>query len=157
MKHVDLNAQIGELSGIVDPRTYLELLPALSTKLPQGARAFATDGGHYDFTGRRCVKDLSFYRAAFLDNSREFDLRLRHNCWKHDEDLAIHYTGVTGIRIDAPNEVSGWESLGTLILDEILPHDHGCTHEIAFRAGSVVITCADITATWVDADCPEDH
>ncbi|MFE6749404.1 hypothetical protein ACFVGM_26415 [Kitasatospora purpeofusca] len=157
MKYVDLDARVGELTGVLDPGPYLERLPELSAGLPPGARAFATDRSHYDFTSRRCVKDLTFHRATFLHEGRALDLHLRHNCWKHDEDLVIHCAGVTDVRIGTPNEPSTWDDLGPLILDEILPHDLGCTHEMAFRRGSVVITCTDITATWAAADCPEGH
>nr|BEK69604.1 hypothetical protein KPHV_68310 [Kitasatospora purpeofusca] len=157
MRYVDLDARIGELTGVLDPGPYLDLLPALSTGLPPGARAFATDRSHYDFTGRRCVKDLTVHRATFLQEGRALDLHLRHNCWKHEEDLVIRYAGVTAVRIGTPNEPSTWDDLGPLILDEILPHDRGCTHEMAFRPGSAVITCTDLTATWVAADCPEGH
>ncbi|MFB7670621.1 hypothetical protein ACFC26_04310 [Kitasatospora purpeofusca] len=157
MKYVDLDGRVGELTGVLDPGRYLELLPELSAGLPPGARAFATDRSHYDFAGRRCVKDLTFHRAAFLQDGEALDLRLRHNCWKHDEDLVIRYAGVTAVRIRTPDEPSTWDDLGTLILDEILPHDRGCTHEMAFRPGSVIVTCNDLTATWVAADCPEGH
>ncbi|WP_329492798.1 hypothetical protein [Kitasatospora herbaricolor] len=155
MKYVDLNVRVGELTGGLDPAPYLELLPALSTSLPPGARAFAADQSHYDFAGRRCVKDLTLHQATFLHDGQVLDLRLRHNCWKHDEDLVIRYTGVSDVQIDTPNEPSTWDDLGTLILDETLPHNQGCTHEMAFRPGSVIVTCNDITAEWVEADCPE--
>ncbi|MFD0262702.1 hypothetical protein ACFVH7_31065 [Kitasatospora indigofera] len=155
MKHVDLDARVGRPSGILDPRPYLELLPVLGLSLPPGARAFAADHGHYDFAGRRCVKDLTLHRAGYVHDGQDLDLSFRHNCWKHDEDLVIRYTGVTDVRISTPNEPSTWDDLGTLILDEILPHDQGCTHEMAFRPGSAIVTCNDITATWVAADCPE--
>jgi hypothetical protein len=36
-----------------------------------------------------------------------------------------------------------------------LPHEHGCTHEIACLSGSLVISCGDLVASWVYADCPE--
>ncbi|MFJ5926191.1 hypothetical protein ACIQF6_26635 [Kitasatospora sp. NPDC092948] len=157
MKYVDLDARVGELTGVLNPGPYLELLPALSTSLPPGAKAFATDPGHYDFTGRRCVKDLTLHQATFFHGGKTLDLRLRHNCWKHDEDLVVRYSGVAAVQIKTPNEPSTWDDLGTLILDEILPHDQGCTHEMAFRPGSVIVTCNDITATWVVADCSEAH
>jgi hypothetical protein len=42
-----------------------------------------------------------------------------------------------------------------VILDEILPHPDGCSHEIAFRPGTVMVVCRDLTATWLEADCPD--
>ncbi|WP_234443514.1 hypothetical protein [Streptomyces sp. NRRL B-24484] len=86
---------------------------------------------------------------------RDFELHLRHNCWKHDEDLVIRCTGVTGVRIGTSDGPATWDDLGTLILDEILPHARGCVHEMAFGPVTVVVTCDDLIATWVEADCPE--
>ncbi|MEU9133417.1 hypothetical protein AB0D08_35915 [Kitasatospora sp. NPDC048540] len=154
MQYVDLDARLGELVGLIDPSRYLEVLPELNASLPAGAWAFAADQAHYEFTGRRCVKDLTIQQVTALEGGRDLVLHLRHNCWKHDEDLVIRYTGVTDVRVENPDGPSTWGALGTLILDEILPHDQGCTHEMAFRAGSAVVTCNDITATWVAADCP---
>ena len=45
--------------GYLSPLDYLAALPELAPKLPPGARAFATDPQHYDFSSRRCVKDLT--------------------------------------------------------------------------------------------------
>ncbi|MFC6929013.1 hypothetical protein ACFQHO_00690 [Actinomadura yumaensis] len=64
MKHVDLNATINGLTGITDPTPYLDLLPDLAIALPVGARAFATNVDHYDFVGKRCVKDLQLTRST---------------------------------------------------------------------------------------------
>lgn len=64
---------------------------------------------------------------------------------------------MTAVEIKTPDEPSAWDDLGTLILDEILPHEQGCTHEMAFRPGSVIVTSKDLTATWVAADCPAAH
>lgn len=44
---------------VLDPETYLRRLPSFAGSLPEGARRFATDPGHYDFLGPRCVKDSS--------------------------------------------------------------------------------------------------
>ncbi len=77
--------------------------------------------------------------------SQEVKIRSRHNCWKHDEDLVIRSSDVTGFhagstegddRGDCQGDCQGdWEGLGTVILDEILPHRNGCSHEIAFWDG----------------------
>ncbi|MEU2791185.1 hypothetical protein [Streptomyces sp. NPDC007100] len=96
------------------------------------------------------------------------EMQFRHNCWKHDEDLVIHYTGVSSFDAgssegteDAENtegtEDDGWADLGTVILDEILPHQNGCSHEIAFWNGSLTVVCRDLTATWTKADCPSNQ
>ncbi|MFK8844562.1 hypothetical protein [Streptomyces sp. Ac-502] len=80
------------------------------------------------------------------------EVRLRHNCWKHNADLVIRYTGVSGFETTTP--VAGrWADLGTLILDEILPHANGCSHELAFWDGTLTVICRDLVAAWVEADC----
>ncbi|REK89329.1 hypothetical protein DY245_16305 [Streptomyces inhibens] len=155
MKYVDLDAQVGGLTGVIDPTRYLGRLPELSGSLPPGALAFATDPQHYSFSGKRCVKDLTLQQVSFLGNDgQDIEACFRHNCWKHDEDLVIRWTGVVHVRIETPDGTS-WSDLETVILDEILPHDHGCSHEMAFRPGTLMITCRDITATWAETDCPD--
>ena len=141
MKHVRAAA-----GNVLDADAYVDLLPTLAGALPPGARAFAADPDHYNFFSRRCVKDLA---PDTLEHGDDW-LRLgfRHNCWKHDEDLSIRYAGVISL------DQSDWAGLGTVTLDEVLPHDHGCSHEIAFLAGSLTVVCRDLTAKWTEADCP---
>ncbi|MHA6760757.1 hypothetical protein [Streptacidiphilus sp. PAMC 29251] len=55
MKYVSLDARVGALTGVISALGYLARLPALAEELPWGARAFATDTGHYDFHGQRCM------------------------------------------------------------------------------------------------------
>ncbi|GCD34949.1 hypothetical protein OEIGOIKO_02689 [Streptomyces chrestomyceticus JCM 4735] len=132
----------------------------LADELPAGARGFATAPGHDDFSGKRCVKDLElqYIRGAGADG-QEVEIRFRHNCWKHDEDLVIRYSGVTGFQAGSTEGDDGgdcrddWEGLGTVILDEILPHRDGCSHEIVFWDGSLTVVCRDLVATWTEADC----
>lgn len=45
--------------------------------------------------------------------------------------------------------------LGTVILDGVLPHRDGCSHEIAFHNGSLAVVCRDLVAIWTEADCPD--
>lgn len=45
--------------------------------------------------------------------------------------------------------------LHDVILDEVLPDTHGCRHEFACLAGSLTITCQDLTAVWTPSNCPE--
>jgi hypothetical protein len=144
------------LDPLIDPTAYLERLPALVEGLPAGARAFATDPGHYDFGDKRCVKDLKLRGLLFNDRDEpSIDLDLQHNCWKHEDDLTIHYAGVTGFAINIGSAESWRQWQGGVILDEILPAPEGCVHEIAFLNGSLTITSLDLTATWFEAECPE--
>ncbi|MFE9677613.1 hypothetical protein ACFYO5_26390 [Streptomyces sp. NPDC006259] len=155
MKYVELDGRVGDLTGVLDPGPYLEKLAVLGGQLPSGARAFATDPGHYDFSGRRCVKDLLPTQAR-RTGSDELVIRFGHNCWKHDEDLVVRYTGVSRFQADVL-DVCVLDDLGEVILDEILPHPGGCTHELACRPGTLIVVCRDLEAEWVAADCPRAH
>ncbi|MHC0434198.1 hypothetical protein ACX6XY_29120 [Streptomyces sp. O3] len=46
--------------------------------------------------------------------------------------------------------------LGTVILDEILPHRDGCSHEIACWDGTLTLVCRDLRATWTETICPSE-
>ncbi len=151
MEYVNLDAQVGDLSGVLNPAPYLSHLPSISGDLPPGARAFATDPGHYDFRSRRCVKDLTLL-AIRGAGCEEMEVQFQHNCWKHDQDLLIRYAGVSGFIIDPADEERGAD-LGTVILDEILPHKDGCSHEIACWDGTLAIVCRDLQATWTGTIC----
>jgi len=74
------------------------------------------------------------------------ELELKHNCWKHDDDLVIRYTGVQSVSLAPPGDPSEVARLQGVLLDEILPADRGCTHEFICLAG-----------TWTDSDCPENR
>ncbi len=131
----------------LDPGAYLAELPHLAGRLPPGAARFATDPGHYDFHGLRCVKDLV---AGELEHDRAtatVRIRFTGNPWKHDEDLLISYTGVKRIHTD---------TIGIVRLDEILPAPEGCSHEIAGLDGTLRIVCADLTASWHRAPRDDD-
>jgi hypothetical protein len=141
----------------IDPSAYLEQLPRFAESLPAGARAFATDPEHYDFPGRRFVKNLkpqrlTFGRSAGMDG---LELRLRHNCWRHEEDLTIRYHGVLDLTLDPAPVGLDVTGLREVLLDEVLPHEHGCSHEIACTGGSFHVICQDLAATWSYADCAE--
>ncbi|MGJ7414860.1 hypothetical protein AB9128_03220 [Streptomyces cinereoruber] len=151
MEYVNLDAQVGDLSGVLDPARYLSHLPSVSGDLPPGARAFATDADHYDFRSRRCMKDLTL-RAVRGAGGEEMEVEFQHNCWKHDQDLLIRYVGVSGFAIDPVDEDRGTD-LGAVILDEILPHRDGCSHEIACWDGTLTLVCRDLQATWTETVC----
>lgn len=155
MKYIELTAN--GMGNYINPRVYLDRLPSLADNLPHGAREFATDPGHYDFAGTRCTKDLApeHLQTGTDEDGVWVELGLRHNCWKHDEDLTIRYHGVYQLTISAPGQRSDWTLLGPVILDEILPDGRGCTHEIACLGGSITVACQDLAASWREASCPE--
>ncbi|WP_433499471.1 hypothetical protein ACQP1K_03750 [Sphaerimonospora sp. CA-214678] len=154
MKYVDINATVNGLDGVLDPSEYLRRLPALGARLPQGARAFAMAAGHFDFSNPRCTKDLALERVCFGGDEAErwMEVGFLHNCWKHEEDLTIRYEGVSAFTLDISQST---DHQSVVIVDEILPHADGCSHEIAFRPGTIAVTCRDLTAIWTEADCPD--
>ncbi|AQT70683.1 MULTISPECIES: hypothetical protein [Streptomyces] len=151
MEYVNLDAQVGDLSEVLDPARYLSHLSSISDDLPPGARAFATDTDHYDFRSRRCVKDLTL-RAVRGAGGEEMEVEFQHNCWKHDQDLLIRYVGVSSFILDPADGDRGTD-LRTVILDEILPHRDGCSHEIACWDGTLTLVCRDLQATWIETTC----
>jgi hypothetical protein len=157
MKYVNLSATIGEIDGVISPQEYLDRLPELCPELPEGAAAYAAEPGHYDFRSARCVHDLKLDRILSGEDGDVgwVQLGFRHNCWKHEEDLTIRYTDVTGFALQTASDMPRVTRLGEVILDEVLPHPDGCAHEIACRTGSITIICRDLTASWVEADCPD--
>ena len=158
MKYVEIDegaTDEGAAAVSVDPGPYLARLPELAVGLPPGARAFATDPRHYEFGGRRCVQDLrplAMRRTAPAD----IEIRFRHDCHRHDEDLIVRYTGVSRFQTDILGACD-LGSLGEVILDEILPHPGGCTHELACRPGTLVMACTDLVAEWVPATADDDR
>ncbi|WP_328850980.1 hypothetical protein OG994_23375 [Micromonospora globbae] len=141
----------------LDAEVYLQQLPSLAHSLPEGARRFATDPGHYDFFGQRCVKDLKPARltSGETGGSRWLELHLRHNCWKHEDDLTIRYSGVQSLTFEPADRGRDVAQLQDVMLDEVLPHEHGCRHEIVCLAGRLIVTSLDLAAMWLHADCPE--
>ena len=157
MKYVNLSATIGEIDDVIDPQEYLKRLPELRAALPEGAAAYAAEPGHYDFGSPRCVHDLKLDRIMSGEDGAGgwMQLGFRHNCWKHEEDLTIRYKGVTGFTLQSASDTPRVTRLGEVILDEVLPDPNGCAHEIACHTASITIVCQDLTATWVEADCPD--
>ncbi|MEV4940454.1 hypothetical protein [Streptomyces zaomyceticus] len=151
MRYVNLDARVGDLSGVLDPALYLSHLPSIAGDLPTGARAFATDKDHYDFESKRCVKDLTL-RAVRGAGGEQMEVEFRHNCWKHDRDLLIRYAGVSSLVVEPADKARGTD-LGAVILDEILPHRDGCSHEIACWDGALTVVCRDLRATWTETLC----
>ncbi|MEW2392614.1 hypothetical protein AB0933_30050 [Streptomyces venezuelae] len=94
-----------ELHGFrIDARSYLAALPEFEGGLPEGARAFAGEAEHYDYSSVRCVKDLELadvsLPTATKDGPGTASVSFRPNQWKHDAGLRIEYIGVTHFSID---------------------------------------------------------
>lgn len=130
----------------LDPTRYLDWLEQFGDQLPLGAAALATDPGHFAF-GDRCLKSLVLYSMSLdpRDDGAQAQLAFRAFAGPSEPVLVIRYVGVTefSVRLDP-------ESQGNLevLLDEILPAESGCTHEIRLTIGSVLISCNDLDAEW---------
>ncbi|MEU6278745.1 hypothetical protein [Streptomyces sp. NPDC047028] len=137
------------LSGFhTDPSDYLRELPVLQEGMPPGAREFALEPGHYSFRSPRCVKDLELSDISIpVRKDGLLTITFSPNEWKHDSGLTIEYRGVTRFSIDHEHSID-WMESETVILDELLPHADGCSHEIALSDSSVIVHCADLVATW---------
>ncbi|SHF68497.1 hypothetical protein [Streptoalloteichus hindustanus] len=138
------------LEPLIDPEDYLDKLGAVADALPPGAREFATDPGHYDFGSDRCVKDLTVEALGYDDDHDRIALEIVFgpNPWKHTERLTVRYRGVVDLSLQVGPKPLAGRRLGSVVLDEILPHEQGCRHEIALHAGSIVVVAADLTAVW---------
>ncbi|WP_198035152.1 hypothetical protein [Streptacidiphilus rugosus] len=133
-----------------DPSAYLAALPSLQDALPPGARAHACDPQHYDFSAARCVKDLRLTAVPPTDGvPASLTVRFEPNPWKHAEGLTIRYRGVASVRVDTDGgEHFDVADANSLRLDEVLPHQVGCSHELRFVEGTVRILCEDFEACW---------
>ncbi|MEC4014769.1 hypothetical protein [Streptomyces sp. H27-D2] len=131
-----------------DARDYLSELPNLRDGLPSNAWEFASDDAHYDYGSERCIKDLELSEITVPENGNGvLALRFSPNKWKHTAGLRIEYTGVSHFSIDYEGEID-WMDAYTTLLDEILPHNGGCLHEIALSDASITVHCADLKARW---------
>ena len=143
-------------SSVLDPQPYLDALPDLSAQLPAGARAFAVDPSHYDLSSMRCVKDLRFASVTVVEGGHaklSVEIRLERNAFKHDAGLTVLYDDVIGLSVEAGAQGDRriWPDtprLGDVQLDEILPHGHGCTHEVKLTGGSILVVSRDLHAEW---------
>lgn len=98
-----------------DYRPYEEHLPEFVDQLPEGARRFATDPDHYDFSAARCVKDLLVDRINYFDDYQTVDVeigfRFEPRPGPHPPALVIRYIDVRTFSIDvgsASRRGSGW-------------------------------------------------
>ncbi|MEV6942398.1 hypothetical protein AB0N07_10410 [Streptomyces sp. NPDC051172] len=77
-----------------------------------------------------------------MPRTDEDEIRFGHSGFKHDVSLLVLYTGVSRFQVDIL-DVCDASALCEVILDEVLPHGDGCTHEIACRQGTMAVVCRD--------------
>lgn len=138
-----------ELGRYFDPHPYLEVLPELVKELPSGAAAFAADPDHYYFYCERCVKDLKLVSVVFSqgDDGVSLVLGFSFNDLAAVEDLEVAYSGVREFEIKAT--VRNPSGLWDMMLDEVMPHEEGASHEMVFMGGRVWVVCRDLEARWL--------
>lgn len=150
MKYVRVEPLPDRYGYYLDPQGYLDVLPEISGRLPAGAVEFVTDPGHYDFGSARCVKDLTLNKMTLTDEGGLIALEviLAPNEWKHESSLNIRYSDVQALNMSTEEADGMLPRLGSLQLDEALPHPSGFSHEISFTCGAIAVVAADLVATW---------
>ncbi|MGI5454396.1 hypothetical protein ACQEWB_14715 [Streptomyces sp. CA-249302] len=150
MKYVRVEPLQDRYGYYLDPQGYLEVLPEVSKSLPVGVAQFVSDPGHYDFHNSHCIKDLTLNKITLSDDGDLISLEviLAPNEWKHESGLRIQYSDVQALDVSTKETDGTLPRLGSLQLDEALPHPSGFSHEIAFTCGSITIVAADLVAAW---------
>jgi hypothetical protein len=150
MRYVKAGFDPDTKAFVHDPRPYQALLPGLLAELPPGAAEFAGQDGRYDRRDRRTVTNLLLGTMRLDDDVRlGLEARFEPHFATHDGGLTIRYRDVRTFAVTVDDEMSPFDKrLGHLLLDEVLPHEHGCSHEIAFELGSVTVVCGDLQARW---------
>ncbi|MFF6969140.1 hypothetical protein ACWDYK_33810 [Streptomyces anthocyanicus] len=96
------------------------------------------------------MKDLELADVHVpVGRNESMSIRFAPNAWKHEEGLRIEYVGVTSFSMASHREID-WTEAETVILDEIIPTQDGCVHEIALTDATVLVRCSDLRATWGD-------
>lgn len=150
MKYVRVEPLPDRYGYSLDPQGYLDVLPEISGSLPPGVVEFATDPDHYDFRSARCVKDLTLSKMTLTDDGGliALEVLLAPNEWKHASGLSIRYSDVQALDVSVKEADGMLPRLGSLQLDEALPHPSGFSHDIAFTCGSIAVVAADLVAIW---------
>lgn len=141
---------------LLDPNAYLDWLEESAASLPVGAREFASDPGHYDISSLRCVKDLKLDQISLSDEPDLVTVEavFKASTFNRSRGLVLTYVDVVVLSVDVtspPRRENVWPGtrrLGDLQLDEILPHEKGCSHEIQMTGGSIRTVSSDLHAEW---------
>lgn len=147
--------QATEYGFHLDPTAYTAMLPSLRNRLPAGAWEFISDPHHFDFSSDRCVKDLRLATVSITRGAEGtyVEVKLEKNPFQHGSDLVIAYSGVrefaltrsSGDRLELSDDAG---LLGDFQLDEVLPVEGGCSHEVGMTNGRLFVTCRDLQARW---------
>jgi hypothetical protein len=132
--------QFSDDGTMTDVLPYLEWLGAHADELPPGARAFALDPEHYDFSHEWCPRSASFDRMStrFTDDGVVVTLVLA--AWGGARpEFVLRYDGVSHVELDGDH--GGFPRSG-LLVDELLPHADGVSHELVLRSGTITVVRA---------------
>lgn len=147
MEHVVVRWELERGGYWLDPRGYEAVLADMAPSLPAGARAFASEPGHYNFRSDRCVKDLWFRSFEVADSGGVARLSFGPNAAKHTVGLQLEYRAVVSVRFSRERSPDvGW--FGSVLLDELRPSSAGVAHEIAMTGGTLHVDAEDIQASW---------
>ncbi|QHT56144.1 hypothetical protein GXP71_08665 [Cellulomonas sp. H30R-01] len=129
-----------------DPGPYLRWLAEHGDALPPGARAFARHPEHYDFSHQWCPRGATFDRLAMRHTDAGVTATLvLAGAGRAAPQFVLRYEGVVRVEVDGDH---GGLPRSDLLVDELLPHDDGVSHELAFIAGTVTVVARDLTAGW---------
>lgn len=151
MRYVTVQSSDGGTMTDVDP--YLEWLGEHADELPPGARAFALDPEHYDFSRTWSPRSASFDRMStrFTDDGVEVTLVLA--AWGGaPPEFILRYHAVSRVESDGDH---GGRPRSGLLVDELLPHTDGVSHELKFTGGTITVVARDLTAGWRGKAGPE--
>lgn len=141
--------------SLTDPQDYLKWLAQHAEELPHGARAFATQPEHYDFSHQWCPRSASVDRMStrFTDDGIVVTLVLAAYGGAPPE-FVLRYEGVTSVESDGDH---GGRPRSNLLVDESLPDgEGGVRHDLAFTGGTITVVARDLTAGWSGPGAPED-
>lgn len=145
MRYVKVEAT--DVGFHLDASSYLKIVGGLRDRLPPRAWQFASDGDHYDFYKLRCVKDLKLQAISQREDA-DLVLRFGPNPYKHETGLTVTYHSESLLDFHVSGDGNFAGGIGIVMLDELLPSDCGCSHEIALTSGRLYIEAADMTAKW---------
>jgi hypothetical protein len=138
---------------MTDVHPYLEWLGEHADELPPGARAFALDPEHYDFSHEWSPRSATFDRMSTRSTDDGVEVTLVLAAWGGaPPEFVLQYDGVT--RVESDGDHHGLPR-SRLLVDELLPHTDGVSHELEFTGGTITVVARDLTAGWRGKAGPE--
>ncbi|MFI2363008.1 hypothetical protein [Promicromonospora sp. NPDC019610] len=151
MRYVTMESSDGGTT--TDIRPYLEWLSKLADELPPGARSFALDPEHYDFSHGWSPRSASFDRMSTRSTDDGVEVTLVLAAWGGaPPEFVVRYHGVSHVEMDG---VHGGRPRSGLLVDELLPHADGVSHELEFTDRTITVVARDLTAGWRGKAGPE--